>query len=236
MRISDYYSLYPSNQVKPFNLYIPSSNCQADVSLDLGIIQFLSSANYFMSRNIYCCSFALALPQHQILILLSCWPATYQEMSELEAVAPIAQAMVVGGIGNCPPKFFYAVIQEPDSITTTNRIRTAIAKRQEGLQAAQSITSQSAQRAQVNIIPRRWQIAAAQQLLDCRDVFVVTGTGSGKSLCYQLALIAAPGKSILAIFPLISLMTDQVYPTTPMFSSLPAEYLPRIQQLITEWD
>ena len=68
---------------------------------------------------------------------------------------------------------------------------------------------------QVNIIPRDWQVAAVQQLLQHRDVFVVTGTGSGKSLCYQLVLIAAPGKSVLAIFSLISLMTDQVYSTTP---------------------
>lgn len=136
-------------------------------------------------------------------------------MSVLEAAAPRVWAMSVGGIGNCSPKFFYAVNQAQDSIETTDRIRTAIIKRQEGLQAAQLTRPDSAEQVQVNIIPRDWQVAAAQQLLQRRDVFVVTGTGSGKSLCYQLALIAAPGKSVLAIFPLISLMTDQVYSTTP---------------------
>jgi superfamily II DNA helicase RecQ len=48
------------------------------------------------------------------------------------------------------------------------------------------------------------------QLVQKRDVFVLTATGSGKSLYYQLALVASPGKTILAVFPLLSLMNDQV--------------------------
>ena len=59
------------------------------------------------------------------------------------------------------------------------------------------------------IIPRDWQISASLELLNRRDAIVITATGSGKSLSYLLALIANPGKTLLAIFPLLSLMTDQ---------------------------
>lgn len=60
------------------------------------------------------------------------------------------------------------------------------------------------------IIPRDWQIEAALQMIEQRDCFIVTATSSGKSLCYLTALIANPGKIIIAIFPLLSLMMDQV--------------------------
>ena len=60
------------------------------------------------------------------------------------------------------------------------------------------------------IVPHDWQVSAATEFLSRRDVIVITATGSGKSLSYLLALIANPGKIVLAIFPLLSLMTDQV--------------------------
>ena len=63
----------------------------------------------------------------------------------------------------------------------------------------------------VPIAPRDWQVSAASELLNKRDTIVITATGSGKSLSYLLASIANPGKILLAIFPLLSLMTDQVY-------------------------
>lgn len=62
----------------------------------------------------------------------------------------------------------------------------------------------------IPIAPRDWQVSAASEILNKRDTIVVTATGSGKSLSYLLALIANPGKVLQAIFPLLSLMTDQV--------------------------
>lgn len=60
------------------------------------------------------------------------------------------------------------------------------------------------------IVPKDWQVAAANEMLQGRDSFVVTATGSGKSLCYQLALVTRNDGYILAIFPLLSLMKDQI--------------------------
>lgn len=62
----------------------------------------------------------------------------------------------------------------------------------------------------IPIVPRDWQVSAAAELLSRHDLIVITATGSGKSLSYLLALITNPGKILLAIFPLLSLMTDQV--------------------------
>ena len=105
--------------------------------------------------------------------------------------------------------YIYAVDSAPNLLI--QKIKTSLARRQEGLQEVRSGASNgNSSAARKNILPRDWQLSAAHELLGRRDSFVVTGTGSGKSLCYQLALIASPGKSILAIFPLISLMTDQV--------------------------
>lgn len=73
---------------------------------------------------------------------------------------------------------------------------------------------QSANNAVSQLQARDWQIGAAKELLAGRDSFVITATGSGKTLCYQLALLASPGKMIIGIFPLISLMKDQVIAPT----------------------
>ena len=56
---------------------------------------------------------------------------------------------------------------------------------------------------------REGQAAAIQALLDGSDVVLVMPTGSGKSLCYQLAALMLPGTT-LVISPLIALMKDQV--------------------------
>ena len=43
-----------------------------------------------------------------------------------------------------------------------------------------------------------------------RDVFVLSGTGTGKSICFQLPSLLAPSPSVvIVVSPLISLMRDQ---------------------------
>ena len=56
---------------------------------------------------------------------------------------------------------------------------------------------------------REGQAAAIQTVLSGFDVVLVMPTGSGKSLCYQLAALMLPGTT-LVISPLIALMKDQV--------------------------
>jgi ATP-dependent DNA helicase RecQ len=56
---------------------------------------------------------------------------------------------------------------------------------------------------------REGQMAAIRESLAGRDVVLVMPTGSGKSLCYQLAALLLP-HTTLVISPLIALMKDQV--------------------------
>ena len=43
-----------------------------------------------------------------------------------------------------------------------------------------------------------------------RDVFVLSGTGTGKSICFQIPALLAPAPSVvIVVSPLISLMRDQ---------------------------
>lgn len=56
---------------------------------------------------------------------------------------------------------------------------------------------------------REGQAEAVQASLAGRDVVLVMPTGSGKSLCYQLAALMLPGTT-LVVSPLIALMKDQV--------------------------
>jgi len=56
---------------------------------------------------------------------------------------------------------------------------------------------------------REGQAAAIQAVMSGSDVVLVMPTGSGKSLCYQLAALLLPGTT-LVVSPLIALMKDQV--------------------------
>ncbi|HOE60620.1 MAG TPA: RecQ family ATP-dependent DNA helicase [Kiritimatiellia bacterium] len=56
---------------------------------------------------------------------------------------------------------------------------------------------------------RAGQGEAVRTVLDGRDLVLVMPTGSGKSLCYQLAALLLPGVTVV-VSPLIALMKDQV--------------------------
>lgn len=56
---------------------------------------------------------------------------------------------------------------------------------------------------------RRYQRPIVDAMLRLRDVLAVLPTGAGKSICFQLPALMAPGTT-LVVSPLISLMQDQV--------------------------
>src|SRR3989454_6327992 len=56
---------------------------------------------------------------------------------------------------------------------------------------------------------RAHQVRVLGPLLAGRSVLAVLPTGAGKSLCYQLPALMAPGLT-LVVSPLISLMQDQI--------------------------
>ena len=86
---------------------------------------------------------------------------------------------------------------------------------------------------------RDGQYRPVAEILAGRDAVVVMPTGSGKSLCYQLAALLLPGTT-LVVSPLIALMTDQVaalarrrIPATCLNSSLsPAELSARLDAMM----
>ena len=80
---------------------------------------------------------------------------------------------------------------------------------------------------------RAGQREPVEAVLAGRDAVVVMPTGSGKSICYQLAAMMLPGTT-LVVSPLIALMKDQVdalerrgLPATYLNSSLDAEEMSR---------
>ena len=58
---------------------------------------------------------------------------------------------------------------------------------------------------------KRYQAAVVADILDKKhDVFVIAGTGSGKSLIYQVLPFLVKQPIILVVCPTLSLMGDQV--------------------------
>jgi superfamily II DNA helicase RecQ len=55
-----------------------------------------------------------------------------------------------------------------------------------------------------------WQLRSMQQLLDGKDIVVMAGTGSGKSLIFQGIVFARKDGIVLVIAPLTGLIYDQV--------------------------
>lgn len=58
--------------------------------------------------------------------------------------------------------------------------------------------------------PFNWQLEAAKAILVGNDVILDVGTGSGKTLCFSLPLLANENDISLTISPLSALMIDQV--------------------------
>lgn len=58
---------------------------------------------------------------------------------------------------------------------------------------------------------KKYQAGAIADILEARkDVFVIAGTGSGKSLVYQILPYLLTNKIFLVVCPTLSLMSDQV--------------------------
>jgi hypothetical protein len=98
-------------------------------------------------------------------------------------------------------------ISDPDSTPNTDQttrvrqtIRSALVSKNEGFAAGGSTLS---------LAERPWQVAAAAELMCGRDVMCCTATGSGKTMCIFLPLMANPRSIVLVVSPLIALMDDQ---------------------------
>lgn len=58
---------------------------------------------------------------------------------------------------------------------------------------------------------RPMQERVVERIMGAGDALVIAPTGSGKSLCFQLPVLAMPGRGVGLVFsPLIALMEDQV--------------------------
>lgn len=63
----------------------------------------------------------------------------------------------------------------------------------------------------VDIMPKPWQVSAIINMVHRKkDVVISAGTGSGKSLPYQLIPLIRERVIVLVVSPTIALMTDQV--------------------------
>lgn len=59
--------------------------------------------------------------------------------------------------------------------------------------------------------PYPWQLIAIKNILaGQRDVIVIAGTGSGKSLIFQVLQFATDDAIVLVVSPLVALMDNQV--------------------------
>ncbi len=64
----------------------------------------------------------------------------------------------------------------------------------------------------VDIMPKPWHVSAMiDTVYKKKDVVISAGTGSGKSLPYQLIPLIKEEAIVLVVLPTIVLMTNQVY-------------------------
>jgi ATP-dependent helicase YprA (DUF1998 family) len=118
------------------------------------------------------------------------------------------------------PQLFEGCIDD-DLIRDKGRLRTVAFSNVDGVTAAvrDRISVELERRnasisqygvAGMRIEARLWQMAVAAEIMLRRDTLLITATGSGKSMCFFLLLIADTTASVLVISPLLALMDDQV--------------------------
>jgi len=99
-------------------------------------------------------------------------------------------------------------VEDIDEATATVRqeIEIAIASKN-ALNRFQAVENSS------EIQLRPWQVAAAAEVLCGRDVYVITATGTGKTMCFLLTLFTRSG-IVVVVSPLLAMMEDQVHSAT----------------------
>ena len=151
-------------------------------------------------------------------------PAAAAAVSSVAAAA--AMVSPAAGVPSAATQPAAAVSARPAAAATAAESPAAAAadaddRRDSGTEWSESVDWEAVEADAVAnaVLQRTWgqgytlkpfQSRVVRALLSGRDALVVSGTGSGKSLCFQLPPLLAPGGGVaLVISPLIALMRDQ---------------------------